>query len=163
LRPDESGAAVKVQYFGDVNDYRKFTLLRLLSDVGGFKISVCWMLTEPDDSKEGGNRKYLEQAAKWCGYDPTLFEVLAKVPASPQLSDLQRIEADGIVPDATFFNESTPDKLSERQAFHTRCMDAFADQLRSRPLGSRLSATRQNAATQGVRGGEGGKAPGGPH
>jgi hypothetical protein len=59
----DSGAAVKVQYFGDVNDYRKFTLLRLLSDVGGFKISVCWMLTEPDDSKEGGNRKYLEQAA----------------------------------------------------------------------------------------------------
>jgi len=123
----DAGAAVKVQYFGDVNDYRKFALLRLLSRVGQFKIGVCWMLTEPDDSKEGGNRKYLEQAAKWCAYDPALFDALAKVPASPQLSDLQRIEADGIVPDATFFNEFTPDKLSERQAFHTRCMDAFAD------------------------------------
>src|ERR1700691_2068017 len=101
----DSGAAVKVQYFGDVNDYRKFALLRLLAEVGGFKIGVCWMLTEADDSKEGGNRKYLEQAAKWCGYDPGLFNMLAKAPALPQLSDLQRIENEEIVPDATFFNE----------------------------------------------------------
>jgi hypothetical protein len=79
---------VKVQYFGDVNDYRKFALLRLLSRVGQFKIGVCWMLTEPDDSKHGGNRKFLEQAAKWRAYDPKLFDALAKVPASPQLSDL---------------------------------------------------------------------------
>jgi hypothetical protein len=35
---------MKVQYFGDVNDYRKFALLRLLASKGGFKIGVCWML-----------------------------------------------------------------------------------------------------------------------
>jgi len=49
----DSGATVKVQYFGDINDFRKFALLRLLSGVGGFKIGVCWMLTEADDSKHG--------------------------------------------------------------------------------------------------------------
>jgi hypothetical protein len=49
------------------------------------------------------------------------------VQAPPQLSDLQRIEIEGIVPDATFFDEFTPDKLPERQAFHARCMAAFAD------------------------------------
>jgi hypothetical protein len=42
---------VKVQYFGDVNDYRKFALLRLLADK--FKIGVCWMLTEADGSGRG--------------------------------------------------------------------------------------------------------------
>jgi hypothetical protein len=123
----DSGAAVKVQYFGDVNDYRKFALLRLLADIGKFKIGVCWMLTEADDSKEGGNRKYLDQGAKWCGYDPALFDALARVQAPPQLSDLQRIEADGIVPGATFFNDDTPDKLAERQVFHAHCMATFAD------------------------------------
>ena len=39
---------MKVQYFGDVSDYRKFALLRLLATVGGFRIGVCWMLTEND-------------------------------------------------------------------------------------------------------------------
>ena len=42
---------MKVQYFGDVNDYRKFALLRLLADK--FKIGVCWMLTEADGSGRG--------------------------------------------------------------------------------------------------------------
>ena len=45
----------------------------------------------------------------------------------PQLSDLKRIETDGIVPGATFFNDDTPDKLVERQAFHRRCIATFAD------------------------------------
>jgi len=39
------GRAMKVQYFGDVNDYCKFALLRLLAKAGGFNIGVCWMLT----------------------------------------------------------------------------------------------------------------------
>ena len=84
------------------------------------------MLTEPDDSKQGGNRKYLEEPAEWCGYDPTLFEVLAKASASPQLSNLQRIEADGIVHGATFFNEFVPDDGTKRGSFHTRCLNALA-------------------------------------
>ena len=33
---------MKVQYFGDVNDYRKFALLKALSGKG-FTIGVCWM------------------------------------------------------------------------------------------------------------------------
>ena len=49
----DSGATVKVQYFGDVNDYRKFALLRLLADIGKFKLGVCWMLTEPDELEAG--------------------------------------------------------------------------------------------------------------
>jgi hypothetical protein len=121
-----SGAVVKVQYFGDVNDYRKFALLRLLSRVGQFKIGVCWMLTEADASAQGANRDFLNQPKVWGGYDPTLFKVLAKVPASPQLSDLQRIEADGIVPGASFFNEFVPDDGTKRGSFHTRCLKAFA-------------------------------------
>jgi hypothetical protein len=118
---------VKVQYFGNVNDYWKLTLLRHLSEVGKFKIGVCWMLTEPDESEQGGNRDYLEQPHKWRGYDPALFDALEKAPSSPHLSDLQRIETEGIVPGATFFNEFVPNSPTERDSMHTRCMVAFAD------------------------------------
>jgi hypothetical protein len=118
---------VKVQYFGDINDYRKFALLRLLAEVGGFKIGVCWMLTEADGSGHGAKRDYLKQPEVWRAHDPALFDALAKAPASPQLSDLQRIEADGIVPGATFFNEFVPDTRSERDSCHSCCMAAFAD------------------------------------
>lgn len=36
---------MKHQYVGDINDYRKYTLLRLLSSGGTNRIGVCWMLT----------------------------------------------------------------------------------------------------------------------
>jgi hypothetical protein len=35
---------VKNQYFGDVNDYRKYGLLRVLTNGGEIKTFVCWML-----------------------------------------------------------------------------------------------------------------------
>ena len=77
--------------------------------------------------KQGAKRGFLKQPKVWSAYDPALFDALAKTPATPHLSDLQRIEADEIVPGATFFNEATPDKSPERQAFHARCMATFVD------------------------------------
>ena len=132
----DPGAAVKVQYFGDVNDYRKFALLRLLSEVGGFKIGVCWMLTEPDGSAQGAKRGYLDQPEVWSAYAPALFDALAKAPASPQLSDLKQIEADGIVPGATFFNDFTPtnwpnDKPSMRVASRLSLIETLCSSTRT--------------------------------
>jgi hypothetical protein len=118
---------MKVQYFGDVNDYRKFALLRLLSEVGRFKIGVCWMLTEADRSAHGAKRGYLKQPEVWRAHDPALFDALAKAPASPQLSDLQRIETEGVIPGATFFNEFVTDSRTGRDPFHAGCMATFAD------------------------------------
>jgi hypothetical protein len=39
---------MKNQYFGDINDYRKYGLLRILSDEGSMRTGVCWMLTRDD-------------------------------------------------------------------------------------------------------------------
>ena len=36
---------MKHQYVGDINDYRKYALLRALSAGGANRIGVCWMLT----------------------------------------------------------------------------------------------------------------------
>ena len=54
--------AMKVQYFGDVNDYRKYILLRRISSE--LKIGVCWMLTPDDGRPDGANRGYLTDPAQ---------------------------------------------------------------------------------------------------
>jgi hypothetical protein len=117
--------AMKVQYFGDVNDYRKFALLRTLAEVGRFRVGVCWMLTEADGSGQGANRRYLRRTDEWRRYDPTLFDALALVPAMPTIEDLMRVENEALIPGAAFFNEFTPDRLTERRAYHRACMKAF--------------------------------------
>ena len=85
------------------------------------------MLTSADGSAHGAKRSFLKEPEVWRAYDPPLFDALAKVPASPQLSDLQRIETDKVVREATFYNEFVPDARAERDSFHSRCMAAFAD------------------------------------
>ena len=117
---------MKAQYFGDVNDYRKFALLRLLAEVGGFRIGVCWMLTEPDDSGQGAKREYLKRPDDWRAFDPSVFDVLKAVPDNPALADLQRVEREGLIPQATHFEAMTPEKKADRADWHGVCLEAFA-------------------------------------
>jgi hypothetical protein len=116
---------MKVQYFGDVNDYRKFALLRLPATVGGFKIGVCWMLTPNDSRKDGGKRANLELPGKWQEYDSSLFIELNEVLKEPDPDDLPRIERKGLLPNATFFNDLTPEERGARANFHKACLAAF--------------------------------------
>jgi hypothetical protein len=50
---------MKNQYFGDINDYRKYGLLRLLSGRGQIRTAVCWMLTADNGSSDGSRIDYL--------------------------------------------------------------------------------------------------------
>ncbi len=67
---------MKHKYFGDINDCRKYGLLRILAGGGKLKIGVCWMLTPDDGKRDGGFVGYLDQPDKWQGYDPELFDCL---------------------------------------------------------------------------------------
>ncbi len=44
---------MKNQYFGDINDYRKCGLLRLLTGRGSLSTAICWMLAPNDRSPDG--------------------------------------------------------------------------------------------------------------
>ena len=44
---------MKNQYVGDVNDYRKYGLIRALIGDQDIKVGVCWMLTAPDGRTDG--------------------------------------------------------------------------------------------------------------
>ena len=52
------------EYFGDVNDYRKYGLLRCLSKAG-FRVGVCWMHTPSDNSGQGNKIDYLEEPREY--------------------------------------------------------------------------------------------------
>jgi hypothetical protein len=91
---------MKNQYFGDINDYRKYALLRTLCDCDTH-LSVCWMLT-PDDSRPDGKKtKYLDQPRRWRQLDPDLFDSLRK--AVPDNRRVAWAEEMGILRSVCFF------------------------------------------------------------
>jgi hypothetical protein len=123
----EMGAVVKEQYVGDINDYRKYALLRAFAASGDTRIGVSWMLTPSDGSSDGSKRAYLNQPEKYRHHDPELFDVMAGVRGDPDRRRLQHIEESGAVPGASYFNEPLSDNASERRAYMEACRTALAD------------------------------------
>ena len=104
---------MKEQYVGDVNDYRKYALLRHLAQAGGVRVGVCWMLTPPD---AGNLRHYVKDPDKWQRYDPQLFDKLQAIIEQEEVSRLVAIESAGVIPGALFFNQLLTNK-TERKAY----------------------------------------------
>ena len=73
---------MKDQYFGDVNDYRKYGLLRVLLSETGLTHTLCWMLTPSDGRSDGKFVDYLASPKRWQHLDPPLFEFLARATES---------------------------------------------------------------------------------
>ena len=118
---------VKHQYVGDINDYRKYALLRALSADGANRIGVCWMLTPDDGGKDGNKLGYLDKPEQHRRFDPELFDILAHAAGEPDRRRLQSIEDSGAVPGALHYNETLSDDLSGRAAFMERSALAFRD------------------------------------
>jgi len=117
---------LKNQYFGDVNDYRKYGLLRILTGGGKIKTAVCWMLTPNDNRGDGGFTAYLEQLGKWRdygGYDEDLFDHLKRCVLDHGLRNVSEIENSNLLPSCTFFSEVVPDERAARAAYHARALD----------------------------------------
>ncbi len=118
---------MKHQYVGDINDYRKYALLRALSANGTNRIGVCWMLTPSDGSMDGNKLSYLAKPEQHRHFDPELFDILAHAAAEPDRRRLQTIEDSGAIPGATYFNDILPDDARGRQAFFESCADRLDD------------------------------------
>jgi hypothetical protein len=112
---------VKNQYFGDVNDYRKYGLLRCFQDAG-FSIGICWMLTPNDSSDDGGKTRYLENPGTWRQRDPELFDYLRGCVADGR-RNVQAIENSPLLTGASFFSEVLPDDLASRVAYFRRALE----------------------------------------
>jgi hypothetical protein len=113
--------AMKNQYVGDINDYRKYGLLRLLSGRGALSTAVCWMLTEGDGRGDGEKTAYLNQPGKYRSYDPDLFDSLQRLVRADCARDVGAVERAGILPAAMFHSARLTDDPDERRQY----MDAF--------------------------------------
>jgi hypothetical protein len=114
---------VKNQYFGDINDYRKYGLLRILSHKGDVRTAVCWMLTADDDFGHGALTDYLQDPDRWRAFDPELFDSLVQCLAEPDNRHVEWAEASGILPSAGFFPRLLTDNTNERQEYFRQFLD----------------------------------------
>jgi hypothetical protein len=115
---------VKNQYFGDINDYRKYGLLRLLTSGGEINTATCWMLTPDDGKGDGGFTWYLEQPDTWRRFDPSLFEHLRGIVLHGGVRNVSEIENSNLLPSCIFFSELVPDDREARADYHTRAMES---------------------------------------
>ena len=115
---------MKNQYFGDVNDYGKYGLLRALSR--HLTVAVIWMLTPDDGSNDGKKTQYLKKGLIG-DHDPELFEWLTRWYRSGASRDVGLIEGSGLLPNCRFFREIVPDDSSSRAAWAVRAREFARD------------------------------------
>ena len=116
---------MKHQYFGDVNDYVKYGLLRVLGAESGVSVGVAWMLT-PDDARPDSSRTaYLKDPA-WRAHDPDLFDRLARLGAQPGARSLELFRRWELVPGAAEFHAPLPEFEAPRVAWLASALEALA-------------------------------------
>ena len=108
---------MKNQYFGDVNDYRKYGLLRALQSMGDGSLLVAWMLTPDDGGRDGGFRSYLGAPGTWAKYDRDLFNGLSGLLRAAPRPSVSLIEGSGLLPRASYYSAVVPDARRERDAW----------------------------------------------
>jgi hypothetical protein len=55
---------MKHQYFGDIHDFKKYTLLNWFMEKCNGRLLVAWYLTNDDDSGDGKKLDYLKEIEK---------------------------------------------------------------------------------------------------
>jgi hypothetical protein len=115
---------MKHQYFGDENDYRKYGLLRVLTQEGGLSLGIFWMLTQDDHRSDGRFTSYLNNLT-YRRHDPELFDALKRAMASGH-RHLSHVENEQILPGARFFDELVPDDTSSRRAVFQRALEQLS-------------------------------------
>jgi hypothetical protein len=125
---------LKNQYFGDINDYRKYGLLRCLQEATGLSLGVCWLLTEDDGRTDGECRRYLEEPARWRHYDPPLYDQLRCLLSAEISRNIAHVRDWRLLGDATDYDRILRDSSSERDAYFrdawlrlARCPFVFFD------------------------------------
>lgn len=108
---------MKNQYFGDVNDYLKYGLLRGLGNNGQYKIGVCWMLTADDNRPDGKFTTYLNEPQRWRHFDPPLFDLLQQWIISDNNRSVMLAQDMEMLPCAEFHSELISDSLQQRTAY----------------------------------------------
>jgi hypothetical protein len=115
---------MKDQYFGDINDYRKYGLLRALCAQSKLRLGVCWMLTPNDNRSDGKHIGFLDEPANWQRYDVELFQKLkASMRAGRRIAHTRDFD---ILDDFVEAREHVPDARVAREVFFKRATEQLA-------------------------------------
>jgi hypothetical protein len=112
--------AVKNQYFGDVNDFKKYGLLKHLSSSGDREIAVCWSLTHDDSRSDGSRIRYLADPQKWRSLDPELFDFIRNQVVDRGVRSVDVLSDASVIPNCRFFADMLPDDLTTRESYFAR-------------------------------------------
>ena len=113
---------MKNQYVADINDYRKYGLLRILSGYGLISTDVGWMLTAPDERSDGKFLDYLENRNrdKWRSFDPLLFDAMYKIIHGIKQRNVAHVEQSEVLPNTSFHSTAIQDAHSYRTSYLMR-------------------------------------------
>lgn len=105
---------MKNQYFGDVNDYVKYGLLRRLCEGSGLRLGVAWWLTPDDGRGDGSVRDYVSAPGRWARHDPGLYALMQR---AQEDRDVRNAEAWGVLPGAVFHHAELGAGAAARAAY----------------------------------------------
>jgi len=117
---------MKNQYFGDFGDYQKFSLLKILRDVGRFKITIHWMKTKDDDSTDGKRISYLDKPEIYSSFEPQIFDFI-KEHIDSNRRDLALYEQSRHSTGINFINDHIEDPAKRLELLKAICEDKISD------------------------------------
>jgi hypothetical protein len=112
---------MKNQYVGDINDYCKYGLLRILGRE--LKVGVCWMLTSNDGRSDGNKTKYLAKPERWRRFDSGLFDLLGPIVA--QNRGVALVEQRNVIPGAVFHSDELVSEKQSRMRYFSEAFGRF--------------------------------------
>jgi hypothetical protein len=142
---------MKNKYFGDINDYLKYGLIRSILHAYKFHLLVAWMLTDPDEKNDGKFIDYLSNPRQYRCYDPELYEEL-QLMSKKDTRAVTLIEQTNLIPGARYFSvivpDSSKDRISWSQELLSNAQDSdlvFLDpdngiEVKSKPYGRKYSS-----------------------
>jgi hypothetical protein len=111
---------MKNQYFADINDYRKYGILRSITGNGEMMSAICWMLTDDDKTTDGKFVDYISNPKRFRDYDPTLFDSLALCLENKANRSVYWAEENNIIPKSVYFPELLLDKKGKRWEYFSK-------------------------------------------
>lgn len=114
------------KYFGNINDFYKYSLLRTFCDAGNSTLGVCWMLT-PDDGESNPDRfDYLDRREMRAN-DPYVFDRMDDLAASGENGSIELVREWSLLPNALTFDRRLPIPQLERRGYFSQSRKHLAE------------------------------------
>jgi hypothetical protein len=105
---------MKNQYIGDINDYKKYSLIEIISEVLNEKILFAWMLTDDDARTDGEKLYYLNNSNNERQLNPELFDKLKSIDKSScRIDTIQDLLGENY----NYYSESLYDSKEKRMNY----------------------------------------------